>query len=170
MSTLFRKLAVGSIVAAPALAGCTSGEILEADGGPLTGYNGPSTITFYNTSTGQSYSVATYMTGGEMVFSFDPYVDAGPTNGTYIPAGHYKLDLDLCTDATHCQHYGNWTGFDVAYNQTCTDTHTSQSVPCAAFKVVRCQWPSDYQQYGASLCQNATVSGGITTVGVLDGP
>jgi hypothetical protein len=37
------------------LTGCTAGEIIAADGSPLTGYSGPSTVTFRNTSTFEEY-------------------------------------------------------------------------------------------------------------------
>lgn len=171
MSPILRNLSLDCafVAAVAALTGCTAGEIVAADGTALSGYNGPSTVTF-KSSSGQSYSVSTYQSGSEMVFSFDPNAPASSTNGPYIPAGKYTLDVDLCTDATHCVHYGNWTGFDLSYGQTCTDSLTNQSTPCALFKIVRCQFPADYQKYGTAVCQNATVSNGLTTVGVLDGP
>jgi hypothetical protein len=161
----------GIIVASlAALTGCTAGEVVAADGSNLTGYSGPSTITFKNSSTGTNYTVSTFVNGsGVTEFSFDPYGPSSSTNGPYIPAGTYTLDLNLCTDATHCMVYGNWSGFSLAYNQTCTDTYTNNQVPCALFKIVRCQFPADYSKYG-SLCTQSSVSGGVTTVGVLDGP
>jgi hypothetical protein len=65
--------------------------------------------------------------------------------------------------------YGNWEGFTLAYDQNCSDHYTGQTVPCAIFKIVRCNFPADYQKYGA-LCTGSSTSGGMTTVGVLDGP
>jgi hypothetical protein len=166
-----RTFAVGFLViaAAAALSGCTVGAVVAADGSPLTGYDPSSTVTFRDTTSFQEYTIALVESAGALTFSFDPYVAASGTNGGFIPPGHYRLDVNLCTDPTHCMPYGNFTGFDLSYDQTCTDTYTHNSVPCAVFKVVRCQFPADYRTYG-SLCTNATVSGGITTVGVLDGP
>ena len=166
-----RVVALGlpAVAAAAFLSGCTAGEIVAADGTALTGYSGPSTITFRNTSTFDEYTVTTTESGGGMTFAFDPSVAASATNGPYIPPGTYEINLTLCTDATHCQPFGNWSPFTLAYNQNCTDENTGKSIPCAVFKVVRCNFPADYWKYG-TLCTGTSTSGGLTTVGVLDGP
>ncbi len=158
------------LASAAVLCGCTAGEIVAADGSALTGYGGPSTVTFTNTSTYEQYTVSPSQGSGGLAFSFDPYSPANATNGPYIPPGNYKLDVTLCSDATHCQPYDNWHGLDLAYNQTCTDYYTGHSVQCAIFKVVRCNFPADYNKYGSAWCTGSSTSGGVTTVGVLDGP
>lgn len=159
---------LGIVAAVGVLSGCTAGAIVSPDGSPLTGYNGPSSITFKGAG-GVQYTVATTPSNGALTFSFDPYAAGSATNGPYIPPGNYELDVTLCTDATHCTVFGNWEGFTVAYNNTCTDSTTGNSVPCALFKVVRCNFPADYWKYG-TLCTGSSVSGNVTTVGVLDGP
>jgi len=172
---MLRTPAVPQLLAAAAaatalLTGCTGGEIVAADGSALTGYAGPSTVTFSSTTTDSKYTVQTGVTLGEMSFSFDPYGPQSATNGPYIPPGTYTLDIKLCTDATHCQPYGHWEHFDLAYDQTCADPYTNKSVQCAKFKIVRCNWPADYNTYGAALCTGSSTSNGVTTLGVLDGP
>ena len=46
------------VAAAAVLSGCTAGEIVAADGSALTGYAGPSTVTFRSATTGQQYTVS----------------------------------------------------------------------------------------------------------------
>jgi hypothetical protein len=157
------------VASAAVLSGCTAGEVVAADGSALTGYSGPSTVTFRNTSTDNVYAVSLNQSSSSVTFSFDPSVAQSATNGPYIPPGNYTLQLTLCTDATHCRTYGQWEGFTLAYNETCSDSYTGKSIPCALFKIVRCKFPADYNQYG-QLCVGSSTSGGVTTVGVLDGP
>jgi hypothetical protein len=171
MSNSLRAVSIGSalVVAAGALSGCTAGAVVGADGSALTSYKGPSTITLTNQTTFQTYTVALVQNGG-LTFSFDPYVPSSPTNGPLIPPGTYKLNVTLCTDATNCRLFGHWEPFDLSYTGNCTDHTTGNSVPCALIEVVRCQWPVDFNTYGAALCTGSSVSGLVTTVGVLDGP
>jgi hypothetical protein len=154
-----------------ALTGCTAGQVIAADGSNLNEYPGISSVTFQNTSTQENYTVRT-SGSGDIEFSFDPYAPASSTNGPYIPAGHYTVAVNLCRDANpnHCEYYADWTGgFDIAYNHTCTDTTTKKQVPCSLFRLVRCLYPQDYNNY-RSLCTGVTVSGDVTTVGLLPPP
>jgi hypothetical protein len=171
MTHTLRALAVGSLVVAGAagLAGCNAGAVVRPDGTAVPDYYS-STVSFVSRTGGNTYTVNTARTNGQMTFSFDPYGPPSATNGGFIEPDTYTVYLTLCTDATHCMPYGNWEGVTISYGQQCTDSYTGQTAYCNLFKIIKCEMHPEYAQYG-SLCTNVTTtSDGVTTIGVLDGP
>jgi hypothetical protein len=125
-------LLIGTIALAVLAQACTGGAITDPNNNQITGTTNFYSVTFHNTTTGQTYESVVDTKG---YFGFDPYAPAGGSNNAVlIPGGTYQV---------YVQQPGNifQTPFTIEHNpssnSTCPDYYLNlkSQEPCALYQL-----------------------------------
>jgi hypothetical protein len=127
-----RLLSIGTIALAVMAQACTGGAITDPNNNEITGTSNFYSVTFRNTSTGQTYESVVDNQG---YFGFDPYAPAGGSNNSVlVPQGTYQVYVqqpgDIFTTPFTIQH-------DPQSNASCPDHYLNlnSSEPCALYQL-----------------------------------